>query len=387
MSATPAHDPKIPAADATAAVKPMRVMHVMAGAADGGAEMAYIDMCLAMHERGQQDGPDHGLAVMAVCRPNATRNPILRKAGVEVRELPFGGLFDFKTRAGLTALIKEWQPDIVQTWMSRAAQKLPAKPAPQATDGTTRPVYISRLGGYYTIAKYFKKTDVFIGNTPDLRRHIIDGGIAPEHAVHINNFAETEADTAPVPRTSLDTPPDAFVFLTLARLHKVKGIDTLLRAAKELPPRCMLWIAGAGPEEDALKTLTRELGLESRVRFLGWRTDRGALLSACDAVVFPSRYEPFGSTFVQAWAAQKPLVTTLSEGPRQFVKDGEDSLAVSVDDIPALRAAMAKVMDDAALRDRIVACGFARYQNEFEKNIILDQYLGLYRNCLRLAPA
>ncbi len=356
---------------------PLRVIHVMAGAEDGGAEMAYIDMCLAMHERSKKHGPDFGMQVIAACRPNATRNPILKNAGIPVYEFPFGGLFDFRTASGLKRLFRDVKPDIVQTWMSRAAQKLPSKP-----ELAKRPVYLSRLGGYYTIGKYFKKTDVFIGNTPDLRRHIIDSGIAADHVFHLNNFAETEADTTPVNRQTLNTPDDAFVFLTLARLHRAKGLDTLLHAAKALPEHCYLWIAGAGPEEQALKTLCHTLGLDGRVRFLGWRTDRGALLSACDAVAFPSRYEPFGSTFVQAWAARRPLVTTASDGPRQYVVDGQDCLCVAIDDPAALATAMRRVMDDPALCEAITERGYDRYVAEFEKDKIVDAYLNLYRECL-----
>lgn len=343
----------------------LSVMHVMAGAPNGGAEMAYIDMCKAMHE--------HGVNVTAVCRPNATRNTILKEAGITVHELPFGGILDIYTPWRLKKLIKQIRPDIVQTWMSRASVKLPSKPAKGK-----RPVYIARLGGYYNIKKYYRLCDHFIGNTPDICRHIQDGGIAEERITQINNFAETEQDFQTLNRAALDTPDDAFVFLTLARLHKAKAIDTLLEAFTHLPEKCVLWIAGQGPDEAALKKQCEDLGLNGRVRFLGWRTDRAALLDSCDAVVFPSRYEPFGSTFVQAWAANRPLVTTASQGPKQYVIPDQDALMVDIDDVAALAAAMKRVTEDEELRRQLVKNGYQRYRNEFEKQIVVQHYLDCY---------
>lgn len=345
------------------------VMHVMAGADNGGAEMAYMDMCLAMHAA--------GIKVIAVCRKNATRNPIMKKAGIRVYELPFGGVFDFWTSRALKKAIKEYRPDIVQTWMSRAAAKLPRKP-----DIGKRLVYIARLGGYYNIAKYYKRCDFFVGVTPDLCRHIKESGIAEDRIAQINNFAETENAFEPVSRAALNTPKNAFVYLTLARLHKAKAIDTLLESFTHLPPECYLWIAGSGPDEEELKRLSHDLGLEKRVCFLGWRTDRAALLDAADAVVFTSRYEPFGSTFVQAWLAKRPLVTTASQGPKQYVIDGQDALLVDIDDVEGLAEAMKRLAGDKELRRQFVKNGYQRYRNEFEKNKIIQLYLDFYRKAL-----
>ena len=88
----------------------------------------------------------------------------------------------------------------------------------------------------------------------------------------------------PVDRAELATPAEATVLLSLSRLHEKKGLDVLLQALAELPA-CVAWIAGDGPLEGELKALAARLGVADRVRFLGWRSDRGALLgpptSAC----------------------------------------------------------------------------------------------------------
>lgn len=342
----------------------MKILHTMAGGKAGGAEMAYVDLLIAQHRA--------GINVMAACRPNDQRVPLLRNAGVPVFEFPFGGVFDFKTRRGLRALIKEEQPDIVQCWMSRASKLTPK------VDGCVK---VARLGGYYNL-KYYRDVDHFIGNTPDICRWLVeDQNVDRDHVHHINNFAELEPIETPVSKADIGTDENAFTFLSMARLHHVKGLDTALSALVNVP-NATLWIAGEGPDEAKLEKMAHDLGVSNRVRWLGWRTDRSALLDACDAVLFPSRFEPFGGTFAQAWAAKKPLVTTASQGPSQYVTHGEDALLSPIDDVDALANHMNMVMDDKHLQRQLVRNGYKAFQEQFTIKIVLQNYHNLYSSIL-----
>ena len=344
----------------------MRILQVMAGARHGGAETAFVDMCLALHQAGE--------IVEVVTRANAGRVPRLEKAGIRVYALPFGGALDIFTSWCLKKIIRDFKPDIVQTWMARAAAKTPRW---DESMGIARYLTVSRLGGYYKI-KYFKSADYFTTITPDIRRYLMDGGIDGEKIRHINNFAETEEVVTPIARSDFGTPEDAPLLLGLGRLHTAKAFDTLIKAV-ELLPGVYLWIAGEGPERGALEGLIAQLGLGSRVKLLGWRPDRAALFQACDICVFSSRYEPFGTVFVQAWAQKKPLVTTDADGPRQFVRDGEDGLVVPVDDVAAMAGAVKTLLEDQNLCNSLILNGFRRYEQEFTRENTVGDYLAYYR--------
>jgi len=341
----------------------------MAGAAHGGAETAFVDMCVALAEAGEQ--------IEVATRPNLLRVGQLAKAGLTVHELRFGSAWDFYTPVKLKKIIGAFQPHIVQTWMSRAAQK-----TPEWVKGDTMPRYVvvSRLGGYYKV-KHFKSTGYFTTITPDIKRYLTENGIADARVRHINNFAETEKTTRPVKRAELNTPDGVPLLLALGRLHEAKALDTLLKALAEVPGT-YLWIAGEGPERAALEKLCGELGLNDRVRFLGWREDRAALLQAADICVFPSRYEPFGTVFVQAWAQKRPLVVTAADGPRQFVRDGEDGLVVPVDDVTALAGAIKRAAGDTELARQLAFNGYQRYLGEFTKEKTVQAYLAFYHEVL-----
>ena len=347
----------------------MKILQVMAGGQHGGAETAFVDMCLAMHEAGQD--------LEVVTRPNPIRVTRLIEGGLKVHMLPFGGKIDFYTPWAIKKIIQKAKPDIVQTWMSRAAQKTPNW---RASKTNKKYAAVARLGGYYKIS-HFKNMDYFVSISPDLKRHIESGGIASDKVQHINNFAETEKDAVPVKRSDLDTPEEATVILTLARLHESKALDVALDALVDLP-QAYLWMAGEGPLRQELENHAQKIGVADRVRFLGWRNDRAALLQAADICAFISRVEPFGTVFAQSWANKTPVIVSDADGPKQFCHDEEDSLVIPKDNIRALVEAINKISNDKILQMNLVQNGYQRYLNEFTKEKSVQAYLGYYQKIL-----
>ena len=347
----------------------MKILHVMAGGQHGGAETAFVDMCVAMQEA--------GMDVAVATRGNEIRVPALQKAGILVHTLPFGGPIDVFTGWKLSRIIRDFSPLIVQTWMARAAQKTPN----WAQNKTpSRYLVVARLGGYYKV-KNFKSADYFAAITPDIKRHLMDGGIDGDKIRFIPNFAETENSAAPISRVELDTPENASVIVCLGRLHTSKAYDILIESIADVPD-VYVWIAGEGPERGNLEAQAAKCGVASRVKFLGWRTDRSALLRAADLCVFASRVEPFGTVFAQAWAERTPVIVSDADGPKQFCRDEQDSLVVPKENPEALADAIQKLLGDKALREKLIANGYARYQNEFTKEKSVAAYLDYYLHIL-----
>ncbi|PKP81310.1 MAG: glycosyltransferase family 1 protein [Alphaproteobacteria bacterium HGW-Alphaproteobacteria-18] len=326
----------------------MRVMHVMAGAAEGGAENIMLESVLALAEAGHEQH--------VVTRPNnAFRIGKFQDAGIGVDTASFNNAWPFPTRGVLNRAIKAFRPDIIEYWMGRAGQFAPA---------AYRSRSIGWYGGYYKLER-FKNCEWHVGLTIDLLRHIREQGVPEDRAAIIHTYADFTG-SAPADRSGLDTPADAPVALALARLHEKKGLDTLLDATAKVPG-LYVWIAGEGPLEAELKAHCARLGLNNRVRFLGWRNDRGALLEACDVVAFPSRYEPFGTVTVDAWAASRPLVAADAAGPAAYVKDGINGLLIPKSDVEALANALTRVITDKTLAAKLVEGGRASYEAQFNK--------------------
>jgi glycosyltransferase involved in cell wall biosynthesis len=337
----------------------MRVLHVMAGAREGGAENIMLEGVMAL--------ADAGLAQAVVTRPdNAFRLSRFRERGIPVETAGFSRLWPFPTHAAIARLMKTFRPDVAQFWMGRAGQFAPASFKQRS---------IAWYGGYYKRAR-FANCAWHIGLTRDLLRHIRDQGVSDDRSDIVHTYADF-AGEAPADRAALATPADAPVALALARLHEKKGLDTLLDAAAKVPG-LYVWIAGEGPLEADLKAQSARLGLDDRVRFLGWRNDRGALLAACSFVAFPSRYEPFGTVTVDAWAASRPLIAADAVGPAAYVRDGVNGLLIPKNDSHALARAMQRLISEPDLGARLVAGGRESYEASFTRQAFVRDCLSLY---------
>ena len=131
----------------------------------------------------------------------------------------------------------------------------------------------------------------------------------------------------------------------------VKNIPLLLKAfalvAEKLDAR--LLIIGKGPEEDRIRAILREKGLEARVQLLGFVDSPRPYLRKADAFVLASNEEGFGQVYTEAMSEGLPVVTTDAQGGgSRFVLDGgRYGLLVPREDAQALASAMAKMADPA----------------------------------------
>ncbi|WP_317929969.1 glycosyltransferase [Halioxenophilus sp. WMMB6] len=327
---------------------------VLAGAAVGGAENFYARFVAEMQRRSDY-------SIRAFTRPNPRRQQVMAAAGVEMELFRFGGRFNFWDHYFYRRALRRFAPDIVMTFMGRATLLTPP--------GDYK--LVARLGHYYDLKSY-RHCDYWVGITRGICRHMIQGGLPAERVVHIPNFID-EVRAPALPRDSFQTPTDQPLLLAFGRLHRNKGFDVLLKALAKLPEG-VLWLAGAGPEEGALKALAEELSITDRVRFLGWRDDINALLATADLFVCPSRHEGLGSILLEAWYHQCPVVAAASQGPSEVITHGVDGLLVPIDDVQALVAAISQVLNDRPAAAELVAQGASAYSRDYSVERIIEKY-------------
>ena len=155
--------------------------------------------------------------------------------------------------------------------------------------------------------------------------------------------------------------------LSVARLSRHKGIDTALQALSLLRsryPDLRYAVVGTGEEQEALAAEARELGVADRVRFLTNVPDRDlpALYNTAEVYLGVSRLmeqrvEGFGISLAEASACGVPVVAGRSGGIPAAVRDGETGLLVDAERPEAVAEALARLLDDAALRARLGAAG------------------------------
>ncbi len=339
-----------------------KVAQILAGAAQGGAENFYVRLVTGLQSSGRY-------AQLAFLRNHEHRLRALKEGCVSARGFRFGNFLHFIDHQRYLNALNKCQPDIVMTWMNRASRATPA--------GKYK--LVCRLGHYYDL-KYYRHADYWVGISKGICDHLVKGGMPADRVVHIPNFAD-ETAVAPVPRNSFDTPVDRPLLLAAGRLHVNKGFDVLLKALTQLPD-AILWLAGAGPEEQNLKQQCRELGLTGRVRFLGWRTDVTSLMKTADVFVCPSRHEGLGSIVMESWAHDCPIVATDSQGPGEVIESGITGLLTPVDQVQALAETLKEVLLDEKLRNDLSRNAKRHYDKHYSRKVIVGQYEQFYDEIL-----
>ncbi len=160
----------------------------------------------------------------------------------------------------------------------------------------------------------------------------------------------------------------SFVFISVCRLLEKKGIDNTIRALARLPAAsagCRYLIVGGGPYRARLEALAAELGVQERVVFAGQVADDELVdhYRLGDVFVMPNRALPngdtegFGLVFLEANACGLPAIAGRDGGSPHAVQDGVNGLLVDGASVDAIAAAMTRLLEDGALRDRLRELG------------------------------
>ena len=211
------------------------------------------------------------------------------------------------------------------------------------------------------------------------RLHLKDG-----HCAVIGNGVDTESfrpcrDGSL--RAELSLADDTPLIGAIGNVRAPKAYDVLLRAARALLDRSLRFhmvIAGdcANVLGGQLQQLSRDLGLERNVTFLGLRPDVSRILSNLDVFVLSSDTEGFSIACIEAMACGVPVVATRSGGPEEIL-EGNAGLLVPTADPPALALAMAEVLTSRELSAELTAKALTRVQERYSLTAMLSRYEAL----------
>lgn len=357
----PDHSPSLP-----------RSLHIVGGVALGGAERFFIRLVNALHR--------HGAPVAAVTTAGG-RIAAGIGPGVPHYHAPQWSSRDFYSRWKINRAIRDFRPDIVQTYMGRATRivKLPRGGSP---------IHVARLGGYYNL-KGYRHAHAWAGNTRGILDYLTGHGLPAERCAHIGNFVDCPDRTAAAElvkmRRSLGIGKGERIILGLGRFHPNKGWADLLDAFALIQcPGLTLIMAGGGPLENELKSHAEQIGLGNRVRWVGWQDNPAPWYQLADVFVCASRHEPLGNVILEAWANRALIVSTRSEGPSELMQDGIDGLLTPVGDPAALAQTLQRALAlDTADRESLIDAGAMKLDARFSETAIVRQYLDFYAQLLR----
>lgn len=156
-------------------------------------------------------------------------------------------------------------------------------------------------------------------------------------------------------RAAMGTPPGRTVVITIARLHRDKGLEGFVTAVGAAGGAVEGWICGEGPERERLGAL---VGAGGPVRLLGHRDDVADLLGAADVFALTSVGEAYGIAVLEALQAGLPVVVTDVGALREIVADA--GLVVPAGDQHAFANALRRLVHEQELRETLGARARAR---------------------------
>lgn len=201
------------------------------------------------------------------------------------------------------------------------------------------------------------------------RKLYLQLGWSPERTVAIPNGVEIQS-LIPNPN------PRPLTIGCMARLHREKGVDMLVRAAALA--NVNLRVVGQGPEEQALRLLAKKQRLDARYSLEPRVEHPEDFYAAIDVLVLPSvTHDPFGLVAAEAMLCGTPVIVTDRCGIADYLENGTDALVVKAGDPQALAEAIRRLMDDATLRETLRANGARTAAEKFSTLRMVKDYEAL----------
>jgi len=168
------------------------------------------------------------------------------------------------------------------------------------------------------------------------------------------------------------------------RVIDAKGASVLIRAASKIDAEVV--ICGDGWRTEAMRRLARRLGVAERVHFRGWLGPEALAeeLAEASIVALPSLWpEPFGLVGIEALAAGRPVIASLTGGVGDWLADGVNGLAVQPGDVAGLAQALDELLGDPARQAALGAAGQAMVAARFSPELHVARLLEAYRSARR----
>lgn len=259
-------------------------------------------------------------------------------------------------------------------WIAREGNNVLAVVGEEAPNPTTR-----RLSLHLT-SRAYRRADAVLANSTDMAEGLVgDLGLDPAKMRMINNPIDL-ATIAKSAKEPLPGAPNRPFILSAGRMEYQKAHEVLLRAfaASGIWRTHALVILGKGSRLAQLHRLAAQLGIGEYVRFIGFVTNPYAWMARAELFVLPSRWEGFPTVAAEAMACGTPLLLTDCKfGPRDVIEPGVSGSLVSVDDVAALAAEIARLIANPAERARMAAAGLQRV-DRFAIERMVAQYEDLF---------
>ncbi len=312
----------------------------------------------------------------------------LARHGIRVVSLGMRSMFDIPAALELNEILRDFKPHILHTHLFHAnvigaiAGRIARVPHIVTTVHALEAKFYHRPLERHT----WRLCDRVVFVAEAIGRHArMTAGMEGRRCSVIYNGVPEPVVAKPGVKTELRL-AESRIVATATRLIPRKGAQVFIRMAKLLAPRfpdVRFVIIGGGELDGALRSLTRDLGIESVVHFAGWRDDVTRSLIGADVFVFASKYgEGLPTVVVEAMMAGVPVVATDIAGTREAIVDGETGILLKSRDDQVVADAVASLLLDSAKARSMGQKGRERAREVFSLAAMVERHEELYAKLL-----
>ncbi|MGY4687975.1 glycosyltransferase [Petrotoga sp. DB-2] len=306
----------------------MKILHIINSLGSGGAEKLIEDLLPLMNNT---DGVKVDLLLLT--DKNNMFDKSLTKYGIQIEIVPTNKIYNLLNIYYIRKYIKIGQYDIVHVhlfpsfyWASFASKLIfKNKPKFVLTEHSTHNA--RREKGYFRIIEKFvySSYDKIIAISHQAQNNLIEWlktknnnrFIIIENGIDLKKFKEAKPYLKCEINTKFDE--DTKLICMVGRFSEAKDQPTLIKAMKYIPSNVHLLLVGEGPLKEKNEGLVRQMKLEDRVHFLGFREDVPRILKTVDIVVLSSNWEGLPLSAVEGMAAGKPLIGSNVPGINEVI--------------------------------------------------------------------
>ena len=356
----------------------------------GGSEIDLADLARGLHKRGYH--------VFICClRAGGALVKEVEQAGVKVVILGKKSRFDFTLMLRLADLLKKEKIDIVHSslfsanFFSRTAAILAGTPVIIASDQSLGIGKGFLRTSIDRILKYC--TDMIISDSTAVSRLFVERDHYPPQKVRaiVNGIDLTKLNGTgwrEEARKELLIGDDELIAGTLTRFTFEKGLVVFADAMPLILQACkncrFLIVGDAELEQEKkykreLEKKIKELGIEKKIIFTGFRRDIGRMLAAMDVFVSPSIIENFPNTVMEAMGAGKSVVATEVGSIREAVIENQTGFLVPAGNVQALAEAIILLFKNKGLNEKMAVAGKERAFRCFSRERVVGEAVEVYQ--------
>lgn len=305
---------------------------------------------------------ERGHHLEAICQPDSGLSKRLSEEGFTVHIVPMDGTRNYL--AGIRRvwrLLRDGRFDVLNTHSRRDTVIAALAARLTSTPLIVRTRHLAKRPG--SLWSYTGLPHKVVAISAYVAQQLLDRGVKQGDLATV--FTAVQAmQRAPQStlRAELGIADQAVVITCVGHLRPQKGHAQLLAAFAKVLDGALdvhLVLAGDGSQLEPLKQAAAALGCESRLHFLGRRNDVNNVLSGSDIFALATEFEALGTSFIEASACGLPVIGTSVGGVPEVIRDGVTGLLVPYGNVQALADALASLVKDPALRERMGSAGEA----------------------------